>query len=441
MNLAAPREIVPPPIGGLTGPMGVAATYDIRRLEPAAAAMLERFHGSPLVANGQINLLSLDAIAERLGSKWAMRRQPVYDYIDRLLERHVGANGHFMRVSETDFLIVLPDEPKLSAQLRCLRCLREVLMHFLGEARSSDIRVREVTRITSDGLDAVLVDPAAISSAEAQVKPPDPEIETPKTGVDRWTPFTASNGRRARVSCVLEPVFELKTYSRIGNRIARRVLCADTGEPFSAAELARLSRSDIEKIDLATIARGLDRLRSDAGGDRQLSLIIPVSYLSLSSRQGRAAVAGMFAEAKTFVRAGIICEVCDIESVPQTALLEATSLIKPYCVLLIGRLAAAPDHRLGNLRGAGLQAISFEAADQIVEDSEFLKWAKPAVGAAKLIAKAVVIYRLGSPRQAGLMALLGASHASLRPRAPSEPELGAGSIALAASRSSSTASA
>jgi hypothetical protein len=429
MNPAPPAEIIRPPVSEPAGQATVGATYDIRRLDPAAAATLERFHGSPLLANGQINLMSLDAIAERLGSKWAMRRQPVYDYIDRLLERHVGANGHFLRVSETDFLIVLPDEPKLSAQLRCLRCLREVLLHFLGEARSSDIRVREVTRITAEGLDAVLVDPAAIASAESQVKPREGETGAAKTGVDRWTPFTASNGRRARVSCVLEPVFELKTYSRIGNRIARRVICVDTGEPFSAAELARLSRGDIEKIDLATIARGLDRLRADASGDRQLSLIIPVSYLSLSSRQGRAAVAGMFAEAKTFVRAGIICEVCDIESVPQTALLEATSLIKPYCVLLIGRLAAAPDHRLGNLRGAGLQAISFEAADRMVEDSEFLKWAKPAVGAAKLIAKAVVIYRLGSPRQAGLVALLGGSHASLRPEARSEPELGAGSLA------------
>jgi hypothetical protein len=44
-----------------------------------------------------------------------------------------------------------------------------------------------------------------------------------------------------------------------------------------------------------------------------------------------------------------------------SALLEATSLIKPYCVLLIGRLVAAPDHRLGDLRGAGLQAVHFEA--------------------------------------------------------------------------------
>jgi hypothetical protein len=405
--------------------------FDIRRLDPVAALTLERFQGSPLLENGQINLLSLDAVAERLGSKWSMRRQPVYDYIDRLLERHVGENGHFMRVSETDFLIVLPDESRASAQLRCLRCLREVLMHFLGEARSSDIRVREVTRITAEGLDAVLVDPAAISRSVSQTEPQPARTPPPKPLVDRWTPFTASNGRRAKVSCVLEPVFELKTYSRIGNRIARRVLCADSDEAFTAAELGRLSRSDIERIDLATIARGLDRLRADVGGDRQPSVIIPISYLSLSSRAGRAVVAAMFAEAKTYVRAGVICEVCDIESVPQAALLEATSLIKPYCVLMIGRLIAAPDHRLGNLRGAGLQAISFEAPQRDVNDTEFLKWAKAAIGAAKLITKAVIIYRLASPRQAGLAALLAASHASLRPMARTEMAASEPVVALA----------
>jgi len=110
------------------------------------------------LANGQINLLSLDVIAERFGSKWAMRRQPVYDYIDRLLERHVGER-HFMRVRRPTIWSFFRTSPSFRPKLRCLRCLREVLMHFLGEARSSDIRVRGVTRITGDGLDAVLVRP------------------------------------------------------------------------------------------------------------------------------------------------------------------------------------------------------------------------------------------------------------------------------------------
>jgi hypothetical protein len=240
---------------------------------------------------------------------------------------------------------------------------------------------------------------------------------SPQGAVDRWTPFMASDGRRVRVSCVLEPVFELKNYGRIGYRIARRVLAMDTEEPLTSTQIQNLSRSDIERIDLATIARGLDRLRAESGDDRQLSLIIPVSFISLSHRHGRAALSDMFREARTLVRAGIICEVCDIEGVPQNALLSAILLIKPDCMFLIGRLAAMPDKALGNLRDAGLQAVSFEAPRETLEDAEFLAWAKAAIGAAKRAAKSVMIYRVSSPRLAGVAALLGATHASLRPAA------------------------
>ena len=387
---------------------------DARRLDADAAANLERFAASPALANGQINLLSLDAIAERLGSRWDGKRASVYDYVERTLERNVGACGYFLRVSETDVLVALPDERKFAAQLRCLRYLREVLMHFFGEAPTANITVREVTRITGDGLEATLVDPVNAAQAAEEEKTQAVEAEGGAGPIDRWTPFVASNGHKVRVSCVLEPVLELKNYGRIGNRIARRVLRTDTEQPLTVAEIQNLSRSDIEKIDLATIARGLHRLRTETDGEHALTLIIPVSFVSLSSRQGRATLATLFEEAKSLVKTGVICEVCDIEGVPQTALLSATSLIKPYCMFLIGCLSAPPEQGLDNLRGAGLQALSLEAPAAMTGDAEFLRWAKGAIAAAKRIAKSVVIYRLGSARHAGMAALLGASHASMR---------------------------
>ena len=176
--------------------------------------------------------------------------------------------------------------------------------------------------------------------------------------------------------------------------------------------MQHLSRGDIEKIDSATIARGLHRLRTETGD--QLTLIIPVSFVSLSNRQGRASLAVLFEQARAFVKTGVICEVCDIEGVPQAALVAATSLIKPYCLFLIGRLAAPPDRGHANLREAGLQAVSFEAPPNLSGDAEFAGWAKASIGAAKLIAKSTIVYRLNSPRMAGMAALLGASHASLR---------------------------
>ena len=387
---------------------------DARRLDAEATAKLDRFRGSQALADGQVNLLSLDAIAAHLGTRWPSKKASVYDYIERTLEKNVGERGYFLRVSETDFLVALPDEQKFAAQLRCLRYLREVLIHFFGEAPAADVTVREVTRITDQGAEAVLVDPTDAAHFADQEKTREIEAAGAAGPVDRWTPFVASNGHRVRVSCVLEPVLELKNYGRIGNRIARRVLRVDTEQPLTVAEIQNLSRSDIEKIDFATIARGLHRLRTEVDDKNALTLIIPVSFVSLSSRQGRAALVELFEEAKSLVRAGVICEVCDIEGVPQTALLAATSLIKPSCLFLVGRLSGAPDAGLDNLRGAGLQAVSFETPSGICDDVEFLRWAKRSIAMAKRIAKSVMIYRVSSTRHAGMAAILGASHASMR---------------------------
>lgn len=418
---------------------------ELRRLNHEAISSLEPFVDSPLLENGLINLLSLDAVIVRLGARWRSKRQAVYEYTERTLERAIGDQGHYLRVSESDFLIVLPYERRSSAQVRCLRYLRAVLTHFLGEARPADLVVREVTRIAKNGVDAVRVDLAQVAADEAAEQQrlaalaaePDragalpaaeqagarPAASAPKTAaaetpsraiVDHWSPFVANDGSRVRVSCVLEPVFELRNYGRIGNRIVRRVIRMETDEALTPLELHNLSRADIERIDLATIARGLGRLGAEEGGERPLSLIIPVSFITLSHRGGRAAVGGLLREAKEMVQAGVILEVCDIEGVPQAALFEATSLIRPYCMFIIGRLNAAPDYSLSNLQNAGLSGVSFEAAENVLGDAEFIGWAKAAVQGARRIAKSVIIYHVASARRAGMAALLGASHASLR---------------------------
>ncbi len=393
---------------------GADVSIEVRRINADAAGKLQQFAGSAALANGQINLLSLDPIATRFGARWAGKQESVCDYTARTLEKQLGATSFFMQVSETDFLVVLPEDSRATAQVRCLRFLRAILTHFLGDARSADLTVRSVIGIMPNGLEAMLVDPGQTATEPEPAK--DAVAGAPT--VDRWSPFVASNGRRVRVSCQLEPVVELKTHRRIGYRIARRVLLVGTDEPMSPVEIQNLSRADIERIDLATISRGLDRLGIEADGKDHLTVIIPVSFVSLSNRLGRAAVAALFEQAKALVKAGVICEVCDIEGVPQAALLEANTLMRPYCLFLVGRLQAPPGPGLGNLRNTGLQALSFEGPPDAMDDVEFLGWAKSAIIAAKTIAKSVMIYRLNCDRRAAMVGLMGASHASVRRAAP-----------------------
>lgn len=405
------------------------------RTAPAAAPRLvsagveealERFSDPALLAAGKVNVISLEAIEARLGARWELRRDQVYGFANRVLERGVGAGGFFVRVSPTDFFVVHPDLGRLAGQAACLRYLREVLNHFLGESDMAPAGVLQVTKIGKGRLEAKLMDDRVSATpdgveleagdepeAEAQGAAKPPEADGPaEHPLDRWTPFVASDGRKLRVTATLEPVYELKAFTRIGFRMIRRVIVMNTGEELSPQQVAALSTADILRVDLATVVRGIDRLTAETSGEQQLSLIVPLSFTSLSSQKGRTEFAGQLKQTGGLVRLGVICEICDIDGVPPSALLAAASLVRPFTLLVAGRVVDTAPAAITRLEGAGLQAVSFECPPGL-GDAEFIGWATVTIRAAKRVAKSVMIYRARSAKQAGTLASLGASHVSL----------------------------
>ena len=411
----------------------IAAPAALRLVSAGVEEALERFSDPALLAAGKVNVISLEAIEARLGPRWELRRDQVYDFANRVLERGVGAGGFFVRVSPTDFFVVHPDLGRLAGQAACLRYLREVLNHFLGESDMAAAGVLQVTKIGKGRLEATTMDDrvsAAVQAApddthldiddgpgpepEAQPQPAKPtEADGPaEHPLDRWTPFVASDGRKLRVSATLEPVYELKGFTRIGFRMIRRVIAMNSGEELSPQQVAALSTADILRVDLATVVRGIDRLTAETAGEQQLSLIVPLSFTSLSSQKGRNEFARQLKETGGMVRLGVICEICDIDGVPPSALLAAASLVRPFTLLVAGRVQDTAPAAITRLEGAGLQAISFECPPGLGE-AEFIGWATVAIRAAKRVAKSVMIYRARSAKQAGTLASLGASHVSL----------------------------
>ena len=404
-----------------------AAPPALRLVSAGVEDALERFSDPTLLAAGKVNVISLEAVEARFGARWELRRDQVYDFAMRVLERGVGAGGFFVRVSPTDFFIVQPDLGRVAGQAACLRYLREVLNHFLGDDAMAMSGVLQVTKIGKGRLEARRMDdsleaPAEEASfqpgevAEADDLPPaaKPEQldEPAEHPLDRWTPFVAADGRKLRVSATLEPVYELKGFSRIGFRMVRRVIVMNTGEELSPQQISMLSTADVLRVDLATVVRGLDRLAAESSGEQQLSLIVPLSFTSLSSQKGRTEFAKQLKETGAKVRLGVICEIGDIDGVPPSALLAATSLVRPFTLLVAGRLIDTGPRAIARLEGAGLQAVSFECPPGLGE-AEFIGWATMAIRAAKRVARSVMIYRARSAKQAGTLASLGASHVSL----------------------------
>ena len=382
---------------------------------------LERFQSSGMLEEGRINLIGLDAIAERLGDKWEGRQEQIYHHVERTLTRHLEGGGFFQRVSPTDYLVVQPALGKFSAQVSCLLYLRELLNHFLGGAAPEAADVLEVTSLSGGRIFAAEID-QAYATAAARTEPPPVPHDADDSLPTPWNPFVAADGRTLRVSCHLEPVFELKTFARIGYRIARRVLRMPEEVELSARELGNLTTADIEKVDLATIARGVSRLKSEQGNAKQPTLFLPVSYTTLSSQRGRGPLIARFKEATEGVEKGLVCEISNIEGVPGSALAAVAVMIKPFCLIVVGKLREPPGRALEDLRGVRLQGVAFEAGAHPLERAEFTAWADQAVANARRITRSVIIHGLSGPEYLGLAGLAGATHASLAARRAAPPE-------------------
>jgi hypothetical protein len=225
----------------------------------------------------------------------------------------------------------------------------------------------------------------------------------------RWSPFVATDGRKVRVSCSLEPVYSLKTQSRIGFRLRRRVIDMKRETALAAVDVAKLSRSDLLRIDMATMSRGLARLEGESSEELELSLIVPLSYISLSHPPSRQTIATALGLVRKATRAGVICEIYDAEDAPQAGLLEVVSILRPWSAVVAAYLRSAPGQ---NMKDVGLQALSVSCPASANGDAAFVEWLKPWLRVGKRLTRSIMVYRCGSHRRMAIAGGLGATHGS-----------------------------
>jgi len=383
-----------------------------RPLDAAAVSTLERLESSDALAEGGVTMIALDAIATRHGGRWNLGRDSVYEHVERTLRRRLGDRGYCQRISETEYLVVQPSLSRTAGQALCVSAMRETLTHFLGAARPVDLAIHEVTCITAQGVVRERLDIGQVEEAHLRELAREAKESAALASYEQRTPFVAADGRRVRVSCSLEPVFLLKASQRIGYRLARRVVHVATDVALTLAERRNLASADIERVDFATLSRGLDRLRSEAESDMAPTLILPVSFITLTSQRARATLLDFFQQAQRSVRHGLICEVGDIDDVPPSALLAATTLVRPYCLLVMGHFAEPPARKLGDLREGGVQGVSIERPQAEPDDAGFIGWTKALIRRARPSLRSVMVHRLTSRRQAAIAAALGVTHGS-----------------------------
>jgi hypothetical protein len=388
----------------------------VRRLVDGATEVLERL--SPAcVAAGRVNLIDIDAVAEALGPRWRTGKSKVYDHIEDVLRGALGDDGYFARVSPTDFLVVQPQAGEFAAQALCFRAFEEIWSHLLGAEARPQRAVHKVVDLSAHEITAVEADPAQATAGEAR------ERAEAEAAIERgespsasplapqlWAPFVASNGRRLDVVCRLEPVFSLKSNTRIATRLSRQVMDVGSSRALRSDEITVLNRADLFRIDMATLSHGLKALNDRAAAEPDLSLIVPASYIAMSHPKSRQTFTDALSELRATVQKGFIFELFDIIGAPLARLTEVLAAVRPQCLLVVGHLSWETPPR--SLKEAGLQAVAVSCPKGIGGDAEFIGWLRPWIAAARIVARSVMVYQCATPRRMAIARALNATHCS-----------------------------
>jgi hypothetical protein len=385
-------------------------------LTAQSIASLDRFEGSPLLAQGRLCLIGLDAIVERFADRWSGRKDQVYDMVERTLERRLDEDAFLIRVSERDYLVAQPSRERAAAQALCLRSLREILEHFLGKSSIGQLKIYEVSQLSKSGIYAAPVDPRTVLAAAperlAEARSWRAEGGVASGPATSSLSATLSDGMAVRVEPSIEPLFCLKTGRYIGHRIVRSVRNVRRGEMMPDREVERLARCDVERIDLATITLGLEQIER-ANRPRELVLMVPVSFSNLASHRGNPAVAAALERARGHVKQGVLCEVLDLDGAPLATLAESLAMIRRVCILTIARLADPLAPQTAGLRQLGFDGVSLASPQPVENDAQFVEWSRQALPAARRVARSVMVHGAGSVRRLLIAAAHGATHAGV----------------------------
>jgi hypothetical protein len=330
---------------------------------------LERISGSDILGSGVVNTIGLDAIRHQLGERWAHKAPRVWEHVERELDRTLGATGIFVRVDDVSYLVAQPGEEGFAAQAVCLTVLQDVLKFFLGELRPGDVSMRMVTSISGGEIGSAPVDPAALRRRPAPVAPTPAERATEAVAgplADHapapkpWKPPLA--GRTCSIALAppkrepfdlnlrIEPVWNVK------RGLITSFLVERNGAP------PKPEASDLEEMDVATMAYVSTLLEEHASQGGPLALHVPISFASLAAQRSRERLIRMTRPVREAMRAAMLIEIDGLDAgVPPSRLIEVVGLVRSLCVGVLGRVKPTKS-AFEAVRGCGLRGLVAEAA-------------------------------------------------------------------------------
>ena len=314
---------------------------ETKSISTSVADLLRHAGASGAAERGQVHIVSVTAIREAVGERWARHEPLVEDFVIRSFRRSARDDDFIVRVNDADFVLIQPSREPMAALSRASQLMRETLSYFLGAAKVEHIHISIVDRLDGEGVEATKVGERELASA-AEARSVD--LSTSEDGSPPWEKFGVSRPPRKVVTIrmsdggdlqavfYLDPVWNIAS-GAVVSFVARTVAlqAGPDGVLYTIEPGAMTPRSYA-----ALASKRLQFVRELAGDPESappaIAVHIPLSFNCLSHSGSRMNV---LADLKKLVSVGwktrAFVEITDVPiALPHVRLTETIAQLKPF---------------------------------------------------------------------------------------------------------------
>ncbi len=409
-----------------------------------AVEIVERLRETHVDVTGHAFLLKLDTLIVRLGIRWEAKKDLVFEHLKTGFERQFPEPNWCIPVNSDSWLAMLPMLGSRKGALAVAGIWQELCGFFVGDMSALevplyDVLVEDVDRFSlkqidlktyygrKDDEEGPIKARAGGFREDEQAREPGaaPQAVSIQRPVIVATSVSYAN-RTLKVASAIEPLFEMKKMALIGHRLEAMVMEGDT--LLDRKALANIDWNLREQTDVVNIDQGLKLLRMRTPEQRKMMMVVPAAFSTFASARARQTIVAEVAKAAAEMGLKVLFEVRGLDGVPPHRILEVVSLVKPFCMTVVG--SVSPERKvIGSLNKCGLSGVCVEYDGVRRDDAALQDYLAVLSAAAKASAGACMVQGFDNYRQMAVARLAGVTHASIRTGALLSPR---GAVQMAA---------